>query len=1371
MYKVYLLRGEGRRMRWEGARSSSRKDRMWVKLRSVRLRVCDLARTELSIMRGPTNPTHGTIAEINYPAMHAQYDHLSGNHLSGAWGSVLKPYSYIRIKFDDDNKGEDMHLRDIRYPSPPLGRYPSPPPPAGLSDEDSTKSKSENDVTEPPPDAVAIPDVVRKAVAPVDSENNKLSFQVDTTRKQKTSSEELDASKGVGLDRIETTRITRAMYTQDQGRNMITLYKICAPVNDPLRRAVTMTWYHTSDASLDFDRFTNMCLNTPSLSPRLRTLAHKLLAKVWKDKVKRFQGGMFIEPGTVLRADEQADERADKIDQPDPQSAIFSCVPYFSLERPVKGLSSGPGSKLFPPRTLMQAFYPFEPIGDRDEEQSYKTFSELPVHKILHVPSLWIMNIGPDFIVTYGHTSISEATVKSIIVKPEDTDQLNSHDVANNTLRKIRLTDWDGQEFIFSIGSCRSYFELESKVLDLRYRSRRRAEDEKIRLQHKTQDGSKEITPSDWVDLITRNDLVFITLAVIENKEGEEKPSPAMSSPQQAAESSSAILLPFFHWPQPTPRSSASDEKKVQPLTNPDVQQTYSILEQADRMMMKGLRVAADNKVATTFESAIYYRSLPELTFQDVSADFANLQVGSKRAQQIGSGLTFHQKTIDSQRVRIIEQTRGLFEIVQMMFKLFVSDLNQSKILRKGWGAMKQLHDKAHNMTMRGSVEPDPKEYTDPEWKHHDMMERTWYIRTSAQPSHLAVPETHTQLNNTIMRCKRCSKFESYNSPEAALKHLRKHAKKAASSENNGAIDTAIVSTSLDEQQSLPPDSVLKAWVLNSEQFRREEINGETAATLTKACKTARELFVEARELGEGVKNEDGRISNSYKMPHELVWAFRDIMVFFMSIERAVHYSAERLRDEKFFPKMSQRYTGYDLDTEPDEAIVKEFGGTAQQSLRKSRFKLCAMVRPNPPLDLFKQMSLGPEYVCAWLMRRLVVKPLEIVNERDTRGRGSLSMSERPQQQRDETVGELYREYLFNLQFQVNSRASKRLLRRINLVQEELDVLIAVNTWQANLIQNYTHVLDDISYEQDMPARRSMFPHERDLLETCLYHLQLARDDYNDLISHCRPLSNRTKQILEISEEDHGKAIMIFTVVTVIFLPLSFATSYFGMNTADIRDMNQTQSLFWSVAIPLTILTVGGCMLIGYNGDEMVDAILSFARKVTGQKKRDPDAGGIAVSNRKPPPNPLFEMTGAQESSHLNEVEFADPRPGERELIEDDWLWPEDKDNYVSYQKEYEFSKSRERDRYERFNYEDRYERNYMDDYEQYDRTLSRPARRVTRMAPTSRVDRMGPKAYHDRESEDEWYGKDDTIKRQKYSRRRPTEGTRYERYDRYGYR
>jgi hypothetical protein len=74
-------------------------------------------------------------------------------------------------------------------------------------------------------------------------------------------------------------------------------------------------------------------------------------------------------------------------------------------------------------------------------------------------------------------------------------------------------------------------------------------------------------------------------------------------------------------------------------------------------------------------------------------------------------------------------------------------------------------------------------------------------------------------------------------------------------------------------------------------------------------------------------------------------------------------------------------------------------------------------------------------------------------------------------------------------------------------------------------------------------------------------------------------------------------------VVTVIFLPLSFVTSFLGMNTADIRNMNTTQGLFWIIALPLTAITLSVIVFVAYSGDGLKERLTRiFSRKMRNQE-------------------------------------------------------------------------------------------------------------------------------------------------------------------------
>ncbi|KAL8807654.1 MAG: hypothetical protein Q9200_004590 [Gallowayella weberi] len=54
--------------------------------------------------------------------------------------------------------------------------------------------------------------------------------------------------------------------------------------------------------------------------------------------------------------------------------------------------------------------------------------------------------------------------------------------------------------------------------------------------------------------------------------------------------------------------------------------------------------------------------------------------------------------------------------------------------------------------------------------------------------------------------------------------------------------------------------------------------------------------------------------------------------------------------------------------------------------------------------------------------------------------------------------------------------------------------------------------------------------------------------------------------------ESNNRAILVFTGVTIIFLPLSFFTSYFGMNLKGVVDTDRTERFFWTVCGTVTVL-------------------------------------------------------------------------------------------------------------------------------------------------------------------------------------------------------
>ncbi|KAK1970693.1 hypothetical protein LY78DRAFT_569497 [Colletotrichum sublineola] len=97
----------------------------------------------------------------------------------------------------------------------------------------------------------------------------------------------------------------------------------------------------------------------------------------------------------------------------------------------------------------------------------------------------------------------------------------------------------------------------------------------------------------------------------------------------------------------------------------------------------------------------------------------------------------------------------------------------------------------------------------------------------------------------------------------------------------------------------------------------------------------------------------------------------------------------------------------------------------------------------------------------------------------------------------------------------------------------------------------------------------------RDLLAAeCTQLLERRNRDFQEYGEQADVLEQTNLNNAAVMKDRQEQAIYAFTVVTIIFLPLSAVSSIFGMNSSDIRDMEDGQWLYWATAVPVTILTI-----------------------------------------------------------------------------------------------------------------------------------------------------------------------------------------------------
>lgn len=221
-------------------------------------------------------------------------------------------------------------------------------------------------------------------------------------------------------------------------------------------------------------------------------------------------------------------------------------------------------------------------------------------------------------------------------------------------------------------------------------------------------------------------------------------------------------------------------------------------------------------------------------------------------------------------------------------------------------------------------------------------------------------------------------------------------------------------------------------------------------------------------------------------------------------------------------------------------------------------------------------------------------------------------------------LSDRYASYLSHLQYRLLRSPNSKLVMDLLQVQEELSIVISIMEQQMELVANLqgntlagrTRPQPQPYHERPLSAlppaevatyRQVSFSRLADPAAQLLENLQREYADLVDLRENSNALINRTIQLVNMRLEDHGKAILVFTIVTIIFLPLSFISSFFGMNFSDIRDMESTQRLFWIAGGSLTVGTVAFSVLLAFYGGAMLEWVVTW-RETRKRRLKKKDA-------------------------------------------------------------------------------------------------------------------------------------------------------------------
>lgn len=172
---------------------------------------------------------------------------------------------------------------------------------------------------------------------------------------------------------------------------------------------------------------------------------------------------------------------------------------------------------------------------------------------------------------------------------------------------------------------------------------------------------------------------------------------------------------------------------------------------------------------------------------------------------------------------------------------------------------------------------------------------------------------------------------------------------------------------------------------------------------------------------------------------------------------------------------------------------------------------------------------------------------------------------------------------------------NKRQVLSIGALRDELYLIQDFHDWQKEALLSFSLVANPMTYPRGFKheERYKLFSYELQLIDWEDIKLDKELQDVAQLLSNCERMIQHVKELTEIMKDDQGRAIFIFTTVTIIFLPLSFVASYVSMSGGTTGlDWNGLQRLFWETAGPLTLVILIFCLGIAQR-EKVMDTILA----------------------------------------------------------------------------------------------------------------------------------------------------------------------------------
>ncbi|KAK2059467.1 hypothetical protein LY76DRAFT_512079 [Colletotrichum caudatum] len=308
---------------------------------------------------------------------------------------------------------------------------------------------------------------------------------------------------------------------------------------------------------------------------------------------------------------------------------------------------------------------------------------------------------------------------------------------------------------------------------------------------------------------------------------------------------------------------------------------------------------------------------------------------------------------------------------------------------------------------------------------------------------------------------------------------------------------------------------------------RPDRIQHEIVAGAEAFCGEAEAILDQTEGLHKlvaSVTASDDPIDAYSRRPHlpsSLVTAFEGILGLFVLKAKELSWM------NRFAAESGSLYSG---DAERRLDRLKEAGGLTSRRVRehliRAKEDIIMLGTTKGDSERIIIAPVGPEFLAACLISSLQ-------NSVPAPGAGG----------KLDLVAH-YRNRTSRLWFDASRKPKRGAFVAIHALEEELEALRVVVASQQHLLRSYQRLLSPLSFGPRTTDR--LYYKERkasfNLENKCIRGQQRRLAERDKALSilqrKARTLRDETKQRIEILDEGHGKAIRVFTIVTLFFLPL-----------------------------------------------------------------------------------------------------------------------------------------------------------------------------------------------------------------------------------------